>query len=130
MSTSPSAVSVGSEFYKSSGPKSPEVQKAFSVLCRHRHNSSTEGSFRDEGIPQSCDKGFESGAGGKNASQSGEFMWDYRSDLNAEHASVSDRKKFHNNWVTLDANSQPDSPSGSSSSRGDVQILFQAKVHP
>ena len=119
----PSAVSVGSEFYKSSGPKSPEVQKAFNVLCRHKHNSSTEGSFRDEEAQHTCDKGgSESGAGGKNASQSGEFMWDYRSDLNAEHASYGDKKKFHNNWVTLDANSQPDSPSGSSSSRGDIQI--------
>ena len=123
----PSAVSVGSEFYKSSGPKSPEVQKAFSVLCRHRHNSSTEGSFRDEGTSQSCDKGFESGAGGRNASQSGEFMWDYRSDLNAKHASFGDRKKFHNNWVTLDANSQPDSPSGSSSSRGDIQTYLPSQ---
>ena len=133
----PSAVTIGPEIYKSVGPKSPEVQKAFNVLSRHKGNSSTEGSFHYENVSECySNDNTDTGASNKNFSHSGEFMWDYRSDLNAEHE--GQEKKLQNNWASLDASSERSSPSQFTSpsalspSHRDIRMLLpshSASIH-
>ncbi len=128
--TIPSAVAVGPEFGISPGPKSPEVQKAFNVINRHRHNSSSN-SHQDESTASDKDSSDSGSKPSRTFNSPGEFMWDRRSDLFAAQMDLPEKKKFLNHWTTLDDRSESSSsPSHTTASSNSSPLHGIRKAPP